>query len=138
MSRTYRYSDADHRISTKRSRGCRGEKPFRCTHCKAMVGPIPYGGKHRNHCPYCLYSRHVDGRVPGDRASTCDGGMAPMGAFLRRNGEHVVVHRCLTCRFERYNRIAADDDFDMVLSLPLIASRPIHHPAAAPKTELSA
>jgi len=100
------------------------EKPFRCSHCKAMVGPIPYGGKHRNHCPYCLHSRHVDGRVPGDRASTCGGSMAPIGAFVRRNGEHVVVHRCLTCRFERYNRIAADDYFDLVLSLPPVEARP--------------
>jgi hypothetical protein len=50
--------------------------------------------------------------------------MAPIGAFVRRSGEHVVVHRCLTCRFERYNRIAADDYFDLVLSLPPIEARP--------------
>jgi len=89
-----------------------------------MVGPLPAGGHHRNHCPYCLYSRHVDGRVPGDRASACGGSMAPIGTFVRRNGEHVLVHRCLTCRFERYNRIACDDYFELVLSLPVVEARP--------------
>jgi hypothetical protein len=49
--------------------------------------------------------------------------MAPIGAFVRRNGEHVVVHRCLTCRHERYNRIAADDYFELVLSLPSMQER---------------
>jgi len=88
-----------------------------------LVGPVAYGGSHRNHCPYCLYSRHVDGNVPGDRASACGGLMAPIGAFTRPKGEHVVVHRCLTCGFERYNRIAADDDFDLVLRLPAVPPR---------------
>lgn len=134
MSRTYRHSGDDETLPAKRPRGRRGEKPFRCSHCKAMVGPVTSGGKHRNHCPHCLYSRHVDGRVPGDRASACGGSMAPVGAFERRNGEHVVVHRCLSCRFERYNRIAADDDFDLVLSLPLDRERS-HHPAVAPSRD---
>lgn len=88
-----------------------------------FVGPTLCGGSHRNHCPYCLYSRHVDGDVPGDRASDCGGSMAPIGAFTRANGEHVLVHRCLTCGYERHNRIAADDDFDLVLSLPQLKPR---------------
>ena len=100
-----------------------GSKEFRCRQCKLFVGPVPSGGRNRNHCPYCLYSRHVDGRTPGDRASVCQGAMAPIGAFTRPNGEHVIVHRCLTCGFERHNRIAADDDFDLVLALPLVKPR---------------
>lgn len=96
---------------------------FRCRHCGVLVGPSLYGGRHRNHCPRCLFSRHVDGRVPGDRASECGGSMAPIGAFTRPNGEYVVVHRCLACGFERYNRIAADDDFDLVLALPRLKPR---------------
>jgi hypothetical protein len=46
--------------------------------------------------------------------------MAPIGAFTRPKGEHVIVHRCLACGFERHNRIAADDDFDLVLRLPSV------------------
>jgi hypothetical protein len=80
----------------------------------------------------------VDGRVPGDRASACGGSMAPIGAFVRRNGEHVVVHRCLTCRFERYNRIAADDYFDLVLSLPLMEARPDSYVEDTSAEELTA
>jgi hypothetical protein len=97
----------------------RGDE-FRCRHCKLMVGPVPWGGHNRNHCPYCLYSRHVDRKTPGDRASDCGGSMAPAGVFTRGKGEHVLVHRCLSCGVERYNRIAADDDFEKVLALPVV------------------
>jgi len=44
--------------------------------------------------------------------------MEPIGSFQRRKGEYVIVHRCLDCGLERFNRIAADDDFDLVLALP--------------------
>jgi hypothetical protein len=88
-----------------------------------MVGPPLWGGSHRNHCPFCLYSRHVDGRAPGNRSSTCGGSMEPMGVFVKGRGEHVVVHRCLSCGFQRHNRIAADDDFDLVLMLPRVKPR---------------
>jgi ribosome biogenesis GTPase len=64
--------------------------------------------------------------------------MAPIGAFVRRNGEHAIVHRCLTCRFERYNRIAADDDFALVLSLPVLPARPMPVPEPASTHELTA
>ena len=50
--------------------------------------------------------------------------MPAVGAFLRPNGEHAIVHRCDACGFERYNRIAADDDFVLVLRLPAVERRP--------------
>ncbi|HEY7357162.1 MAG TPA: RNHCP domain-containing protein [Ktedonobacterales bacterium] len=98
----------------------RPNKPeeFRCRHCRMMVGLVPSGGRHRNHCPYCLHSRHVDERMPGDRLSPCGGTMAPIGHFTRPNGEYGLVHHCLACGVRRHNRIAADDDFDLVLALP--------------------
>ncbi|GCE30510.1 hypothetical protein KDA_59940 [Dictyobacter alpinus] len=49
--------------------------------------------------------------------------MAPIGYFQRPNGEYVLVHRCLGCDFERFNRIAGDDNFDLVLALPLVPAR---------------
>ncbi len=91
---------------------------FRCRHCRTMIGPVPSGGRHRNHCPVCLYSRHVDERMPGDRLSSCGGSMAPIGQFVRADGEHGLVHRCLSCGVQRQNRIAADDNFELVLALP--------------------
>jgi hypothetical protein len=96
---------------------------FTCGHCKRFVCSLPSGGHHRNHCPYCLYSRHVDAERSGDRASPCGGMMAPIGAFQRPNGEHVLVHRCERCGFERFNRLGADDDFELTLSLPVVAPR---------------
>jgi hypothetical protein len=104
---------------------------FTCGHCRRFVGSLPSGGHHRNHCPYCLYSRHVDAATSGDRASACRALMPPIGAFQRPNGEHVIVHRCLGCGFERFNRIAADDDFDLVLTLPVVPPRSAAAPATA-------
>ncbi len=105
-------------------------------YCKRFVPSLPSGGHHRNHCPYCLYSRHVDATVSGDRASGCRGLMEPTGAFQRPNGEHVVVHRCQSCGFERFNRIAADDDFDLVLSLPVAPPRSARPDAAPPANDV--
>lgn len=87
------------------------------------AGALRFGGRHRNHCPWCLHSLHVDGRTPGDRAGDCGSRMAPVGVFARPNGEQVLVHRCLGCGFERHNRIAADDDIAAVMRLPVVAPR---------------
>jgi hypothetical protein len=54
--------------------------------------------------------------------------MAAVGAFQRPNGEHCIVHRCLGCGFERFNRIAADDDFALVLALPVLPPRSAQRP----------
>ncbi len=49
--------------------------------------------------------------------------MQPIGRFRRRSGEDVIVHRCLGCGCERFNRIAADDDYERVLALPEVPPR---------------
>ncbi len=116
LSRTYRGPSRD---GGRRSH----REEFRCRHCGAFVGPLVSGGRHRNHCPHCLHSRHVDGPVPGDRTGHCGGMMEPIGYFVRPKGEPVIVHRCLVCGFERHNRIAADDDMDLVLALPELPPR---------------
>ncbi len=119
-----RKEDCRHTSYTPRHRSRRSQEgDFKCKHCRRFIGPLPSGGHHRNHCPFCLYSRHVDDRRPGDRMSTCGSQMEPIGTFERPNGEYVLVHRCLGCGFERFNRIAADDDFDLVLALPMLPPR---------------
>ncbi len=55
--------------------------------------------------------------------SACGGSMKPISYFQRTNGEYVLVHCCLDCGLERFNRIAGDDDFDLVLSLPALPPR---------------
>jgi hypothetical protein len=111
------YDDARARPAVRRQRPSHPEE-FRCRHCRTLIGPVPSGGRHRNHCPVCLHSRHVDEQMPGDRLSPCGGTMAPIGRFTRPDGEYGLVHRCLSCGVRRQNRIAADDDFDLVVALP--------------------
>ena len=110
------------RTSWLKNRRADGQESFRCRHCRQMVGPTISGGRHRNHCPLCLYSRHVDDRRPGDRASTCGSVMAPVGLLTRRNGEQVILHRCLGCGREKPNRIAADDNDLALETLPPIGT----------------
>lgn len=96
---------------------------FVCESCHKSVIPIVFGGSYRNHCPFCLYSKHVDSDTPGDRLSLCKGLMKPIAVFTRRTGEFVLVHKCERCGFERFNRIAADDNFDTITLLSTVPTR---------------
>jgi len=92
---------------------------FKCIHCGKEVELVAPGTHHRNHCPYCLHSKHVDVES-GDRKSDCGGDMAPIGKYFKKDGEEVLVHKCGKCGFLRYNRIAGDDDFELVDHLKVI------------------
>lgn len=101
---------------------------FLCIHCQTFV-PITQemGTEYRNHCPYCLWSKHVDNQVPGDRASTCQKEMQPIGFTFKhegvdkfgrkRQGELMIVHKCLGCKIYNINRIAADDTPEKITAL---------------------
>jgi hypothetical protein len=82
---------------------------FVCLHCSMPVRPLTNGG-YRNHCPFCLWSRHVDGARPGDRSSRCGAPMAPVGLTLHRHKGWQVVHRCVRCGTARANKVAVDTD----------------------------
>lgn len=90
---------------------------FKCENCGKQVGPIIYGGSYRNHCPFCLYSKHVDGPVPGDRVEPCHGLMKPIGVTTKSRGEFTIIHQCQKCHFERLNRVAGDDDADLLTKI---------------------
>ena len=89
---------------------------FRCLNCKRFVSIDAPGTRHRNHCPSCLWSRHVDTR-PGDRASDCHGKMEPVAVWVKDKSEWALVHRCKHCETLTSNRIAGDDNEFMLLSL---------------------
>ena len=111
--------------NTQRRRSRRDPRgQFACGHCKRAVSDEAYGTHHRNHCPHCLWSRHVDEQI-GDRQSPCGGLMEPIGVWVRGDGEWAIVHRCVTCGLIRTNRIAGDD-----AEWPLLAlgARPLAHP----------
>ena len=93
-------------------------KHFTCIHCKSHVPTQSYGTRHRNHCPHCLWSRHVDEET-GDRRSPCTQPMKPIGIAIRDDGEWSLIHRCTGCHTLRTNRIAGDDHELSLLSLAL-------------------
>lgn len=97
---------------------------FTCRICGREVIPEGAGSSHRNHCPNCLCSLHVDVE-PGDRASDCGGHMEPVAVWVRKNGEWAIVHRCNRCGTLSSNRIAADDN---PMKLMSIAMKPLTAP----------
>ncbi|MEV8595394.1 RNHCP domain-containing protein [Streptomyces sp. NPDC052012] len=92
---------------------------FRCAGCRLTVPARAPGTAHRNHCPNCLVSLHVDRRVPGDRAADCGGRMEPLGMAVRPDGEWLLIHECLTCGELSTNRIAGDDNARALVRLAL-------------------
>jgi len=98
---------------------------FRCASCSRQVSAEAPGTRNRNHCPYCLWSLHVDGES-GDRTSDCRGAMEPVAVWVKRNGEWALVHRCQRCGALCSNRVAGDDS---PIALVSLAMRPIVLPA---------
>jgi hypothetical protein len=84
---------------------------FECLHCGHQV----QGNGFTNHCPQCLWSRHVDIH-PGDRAADCKGQMQPI-SVTRKHQQYVILQRCLVCGFERKQKSAAEDSFEALLAL---------------------
>ncbi len=91
---------------------------FTCRVCGRTVVPAGAGSDHRNHCPNCLTSLHVDNE-PGDRQSECGGIMDAIALWVRKNGECAVIHRCRRCGALSSNRTAADDNPMKIMSIAL-------------------
>ena len=104
------------------------QKTFECQNCKNLVKTVGnIGTKNRNHCPKCLYSKHVDEKTPGARKSSCKALMKPVGLTFKKShkdkygkekqGELMIVHRCLKCEKISINRAAGDDNADEILKI---------------------
>lgn len=118
-----RHENDDTRSSAERKRSARrgaAEDGFRCVNCGAQVitDPLIAGVLNRNHCPYCLWSRHLDLVTAGDRMCACKAPMRPIGLTLKQthkkyareeSGELMLIHSCIECGSLSINRIAADD-----------------------------
>lgn len=100
---------------------------FICLNCQKTV-PVNYlmGTHHRNHCPFCLWSKHVD-ENPGDRIAFCGGGMKPLGITTKqvspnkwgesKMGELMLIHQCTKCGKIAINRLAADDSTEEIMKV---------------------
>ncbi|MCX6759410.1 MAG: RNHCP domain-containing protein [Candidatus Nealsonbacteria bacterium] len=93
----------------KRFSRCR--ENFICENCGKKV----IGNGYTNHCPSCLYGKHVDIN-PGDRQNKCFGLMEPIGVEVEQ-GEYILTHRCLKCGTIKRNRSASNDSFETILDL---------------------
>ncbi len=103
------------------------DRDFTCARCRRPVSAARAlsGVGNRNHCPYCLCSRHMDWREPGDRLSACKQAMPAVALALKHSankyarggGELMLLHLCPDCGRVSANRIAADDDPQAILAV---------------------
>lgn len=84
---------------------------FVCEHCGQKVE----GNGYTDHCPVCLYSKHVDVN-PGDRAAECGGLMVPVGVEVKSGG-YVIFYKCEKCGYEHRVKSVAEDDFDELIKI---------------------
>ncbi len=92
---------------------------FICENCGKEVLPLGYTS--RNHCPFCLWSLHLDVN-PGDRESDCGGKMRPVKAEPDPKKGYVLLHRCEKCGALRRNKTAHEakvqpDDLKKIIAL---------------------
>ncbi len=83
---------------------------FQCDNCWFIISKHPEWSA-RNHCPSCLYSKHMDKDFPWDRASTCFWLMEPIWIDNKKNKWWMIKHKCTKCGKEILNKIAPDDNF---------------------------
>lgn len=84
---------------------------FTCENCGQGVT----GSGYTNHCPTCLWSKHVD-MQPGDRAEDCGGMMEPVGVE-EKSGKYRLLHRCAICGAQKWNNAAKEDNFEELLQI---------------------
>ena len=90
------------------------DEEFICENCGKNVSKLGYSC--RNHCPYCLHSKHVDIN-PGDRAETCGGSLQPIGVEMSNRKGYVITFECKKCGAIRKNKAAEDDDMNVIIQL---------------------
>ena len=104
------------------------QRQFRCCNCGTIVSTDRElaGVNNRNHCPNCLWSKHVDEFKAGDRRSACGARMRPIGLTVKKvhkkymvseQGELMLIHCCSSCGKISINRIASDDSTGALIAL---------------------
>ena len=89
------------------------DEEFICENCNKKVNKLGYTS--RDHCPYCLYSKHVDIN-PGDRLNECKGLLIPYQIEKFKN-TYKIIYKCNKCNIIHKNIMASDDDFDKIIQL---------------------
>ena len=89
------------------------DENFICENCHSEVNKLNYTA--RDHCPYCLYSKHVD-IMPGDRENDCKGLLEPIKIEKFKN-TYKIIYKCQKCHELHKNIIANDDDMNLIIEL---------------------
>lgn len=89
------------------------DEHFTCENCGQEISPLGYTA--RDHCPHCLYSKHVD-IMPGDRANPCKGLLKPVG-IEKFKDTYKILYKCNSCNQDHKNIMAKDDDMDLIIKL---------------------
>lgn len=91
------------------------DENFICENCGYTVEKLNYTA--RDHCPNCLYSKHVD-ILPGDRSNTCLGLLEPIG-IEKFKDTFKIIYKCQKCNKIHKNIIAKDDNMNIIISLSI-------------------
>lgn len=89
------------------------DEVFTCENCGKNVDKLNYTA--RDHCPYCLYSKHVDIN-PGDRMNECKGLLEPIG-IEKFKDSYKIIYKCKKCNQMHKNIIANDDNMNLIIEL---------------------
>ena len=89
------------------------DEEFICLNCGKKVSKLNYSS--RDHCPYCLYSLHVDIN-PGDRQNTCKGLLEPID-IEKFKDSYKIIYKCKSCGELHKNIMAKDDNYDEILKI---------------------
>ena len=84
---------------------------FVCEQCGYLN---PLGDQIRNHCSQCLYSKHLDKDVPGDRASECGGLMRPSSITYKGAKGFMINFICVKCGHKYVNKVLEGDNQELV------------------------
>ena len=91
------------------------DEEFICENCLKKVNKLEYSA--RDHCPFCLYSKHVDIN-PGDRANKCNGMLMPIEIEKFKN-TYKIIYKCEKCGLQHKNVMATDDNIDKIIELSI-------------------
>ncbi len=92
------------------------DESFVCEKCGFKVEKLGYSC--RDHCPNCLYSKHVDIN-PGDRKNSCRGLLKPIG-IEKYKDTYKILYECEKCKKNHKNVVAKDDNINEIINLSVI------------------